>query len=376
MLEYQDPETGLVIVTNSMLKTMRRCPKQFQYKYIERLKPRIGSKPLERGKWLHALLEAYYNCKKWDAEEAAAGTQGADFDTPKPETWEEVHAQWSERFAELFDEEKEELGDLPRECKSIFKSYLWHYHYDEDWIVHETEWTIDVRMGSKFLYRGRVDMLVENDLGFWLVDHKSHKSLPNNLQRLLDSQSALYVWACNKMGIPIQGFIWNYLRTKAPGTPELIRDGAAITTRRIDTTYYQYATQLKRYQRQGIPIQEKHRAKLATLKNERYTSGMIQTSEFFRREIMEKDDAMLQRIANEAHTTAQRANSLPWLKLIEGEAVERVPDRSCGWMCSYTDLCATELFGGNADNIRRQRFKVGDPLDYYQDEKEKAEIRG
>jgi len=52
------------------------------------------------------------------------------------------------------------------------------------------------------------------------------------------------------------------------------------------------------------------------------------------------------------------------------ESVERVPDRSCTYMCDYRTLCEVELFTGDGTMIRNQQFRTGDPLDYYQDQKE------
>jgi hypothetical protein len=37
---YTDDKTGKLISTHSMLKTFRRCPKQAEFKYVHRLKPR------------------------------------------------------------------------------------------------------------------------------------------------------------------------------------------------------------------------------------------------------------------------------------------------------------------------------------------------
>src|SRR3546814_13150013 len=56
----------------------------------------------------------------------------------------------------------------------------------------------------------RLDMLVEDEYGLWVVDHKTHKTIPKTTDRLLDLQSPLYVWACHQAGIPVHGFIWNY----------------------------------------------------------------------------------------------------------------------------------------------------------------------
>ena len=55
------------------------------------------------------------------------------------------------------------------------------------------------------------------------------------------------------------------------------------------------------------------------------------------------------------------------------DAVERVPDRSCGFMCSYSQLCQMELYGGNTELIIRKNYKTGDPQDYYYDDDRKAE---
>lgn len=66
-------------------------------------------------------------------------------------------------------------------------------------------------------------------------------------------------------------------------------------------------------------------------------------------------------------------NSYRWDKV---NSIERVPDRSCSFMCSYTELCTMELFGGNADMIRRKNFKLADPMDYYHDERQGQENGG
>lgn len=75
---------------------------------------------------------------------------------------------------------------------------------------------------------------------------------------------------------------------------------------------------------------------------------------------------MVSRIVAIAMRTRDRMHEYGWDR---PDQVELVTDRSCEFMCSFNGLCETELFGGNADNIRRQQFRVGDPLDYYRDQK-------
>lgn len=336
---YVDPETGQGITTHSMMKTFRRCPKQFEYKYIQRLKAKVLGRPLRFGTWMHSLLEALY----------------------KGEDVEAVHKRYTREFAKLFDEEKLVLGDLPRDVWRTFKSYLWHYQNDP-WKVHEVEFTLEVELPDGALYRCRLDMLIENQFGLWIVDHKNHKSLPNLNFRILDAQSALYIWAALKNKIPVQGHIWNYLVSKPPSVPELLKSGARLSNKKIDTDYPTFAAAIKRH---GLNPND-YKEKLRYLKSLQYVPGEMQRSTHFRRDILEKSPALLKRVANEGFATHVRMNEYRWDKV---NMIERVPDRSCAYMCSYTDLCTAELFGGNAEILRRKMFKVADPMDYYYDER-------
>src|SRR3546814_13327782 len=101
-----------------MAKCFKRCPLQFKYKYLDELARRVLSKPLTRGKWFHSLLETYYR----PDDDPANGADGE-----YRETWEDVPRHMSHKFSTLFDEEKEELGDLPREMQYLMASYRWTY---------------------------------------------------------------------------------------------------------------------------------------------------------------------------------------------------------------------------------------------------------
>ena len=344
---YQD-EDETAISTHSMIKTFRRCPKQMEYKYIRRLKPKLVSLPLKRGSWLHEMLEAYY--------------KGED-------PW-EVHAHLSLKFSELFEEEREDYGDLPGDCRRIFESYLWHYQND-DWDVKDVEFTLETNFPDGALYRCKIDMLVEDEYGLWLVDHKTHKVLPDHDFRILDSQSGLYLWAALKNKIPVQGFIFNYLRTKAPTIPQPIKSGARISRwDQVDTDFPTARAALKKHgfmtKKKVIPYMPKLK-RLAALK---YEYGAPQNSPFFRRDVVEKSPEMIKKIAMEGYHTHQRMHD--YFPPPHEDAVERVPDRSCQYMCSYTALCSTELWGGNTTAILKQ-YKEGDPLDYYGDSESKEE---
>src|SRR3546814_9646866 len=106
----------------------------------------------------------------------------------------------SHKFSNLFDEEKEELGDLPREMQSLMESYLWHYRNDESWTVHEVEKTIEVPLPflSGVTLKLRLDMLVEDEYGLWVVDHKTHKRSEEHTSELQSLMRISYAVFCLK----------------------------------------------------------------------------------------------------------------------------------------------------------------------------------
>lgn len=357
---YHDDE-GNVITTHSMIKTMARCPKQAQYKYHERLKRRFVTarqKPLKRGTWFHSLLEEYYAGRDWKAK----------------------HRELSLQYAELFDEEKDALGDLPRECLRLMKSYLWHYGADKSdpyhgWDVKGTELTLECPWpDGEGIYRCRLDIMYEDEWGLWIGDHKTHKALPGHTQRLQDYASALYIWCARENGYPVQGFVWNYIKTKPPTVPQLAYEGTSrerLSVAKVETDYPTFYLAVKGYIENGSSItMADYAQQLRALKSQRWKRGEVQSSPFFRRDTLEKDDAMLARVVASAMRTRDRMHGYDFS---DAESVERTTDRSCEWMCDYTDVCTAELFYGDASVIRKQQFRTGDPLDYYQEQKDSSD---
>lgn len=352
----------LTVVSQSMAKQFKRCPLAAKYKYVDELSPRSVSKPLTRGKWFHTLLEEYYS----PADDPNADRVG----------WEEAHRRMTHKFSLLFDEEKEELGDLPREMEQLMESYLWHYDNDQSWTVHEVEKTIEVPLPylSGVNLRLRLDMLVEDEYGLWVVDHKTHKTIPKTTDRMLDIQSPLYVWACREVGIPVSGFIWNYVRTKAPSVPKMAYEGTPrerLSKAACETDYPTFVKAIKGYRiSHGLKVTREIKDWADRLKAQRYDYHSIQTSDFFLRMRFERDEAMIQRALREMHHTTKRLLEYDF----SDEWVERNQDRACNFMCSYRDLCLTELMGGNADLVRRKSYIKQDPWAYYEEGKPDAPV--
>lgn len=343
---YWDPKAnegqGAQISTHSMLKTFRTCPKQAEYKYVHRLKPKKLGTPLKRGTWWHSLLEA----------------------DGRGEDWREVHEQYSKQFALLFDEEKDYYGDMPTELKTMMLAYKWHYKND-DWEYIDNEFQLEATLPDGTVYRGKVDALIRNAFGLWLVDHKSHKTLPDSNFRLLDAQSALYLWAAQENGLEVNGFIWNYARWKTPTVPQLLKDGTRFSKSATDYDYPTYVRAIKAAKATSdkFIVTEDMRAEAARLKRQQYVWGQPQTSNFFRRDVLEKDQDMLERVVQGNYTTSLRMHSYDFSN---PDYVERNVSRGCTFQCSYTDICTAELMGANVKPLLKN-YTTGDPNDYYND---------
>lgn len=341
---YPHPDTGQPILTNSMLTAFRRCIKQSEFKYVHRLKPRLLGSPLKRGTWIHALLEEDANGKDWR----------------------KLHKKLTAQFDQLFDEEKEFYGDLPGDIEIVMESYFWHYKRDP-WKYLETELELTAELPNGVLLRIKFDALIENQWGLWLVDHKSHKTLPKLDYQMLDTQSPIYTYVAKKNGYDINGFIWNYVKWKAPTIPQMAYVGKPsqrMSKSAVETDYPTYKRALKQYKKEFGLDPAPYQPILDRLKSQRYYPGETQTSPFFRRAVMEKQDDLINRVLKEAMRTADRMNSYDWS---DPDAVERTVGRHCEFMCSYKDICTMQLLGGNLKPLIKQNYEVGDPMSYYHD---------
>lgn len=321
-----------ISVSWSELKSFQRCPKQWDYKYAQRLVPKKKSRPLFLGSWIHACLEAYY--------------RGQD--------WHEGHQIFLNEYNKLFEEEKLELDrkgrPLPKLVEQIMRSYLWYYRED-GWQVHaiEQEFEVDTPLPGVSL-KGIIDLIVRDADGLlWVVDHKTTTTIPDaHAFHGMDPQLMLYPWAAKRAwGLDIAGIYYNYVRSRAPTVPRINNDGS-LSRRKIVTDYPTLFTFLKR---NGYDPTE-FRDQLRPLRKE---------SPFLRRYRYPRESYVTKEILTDALATAKR---------IQGtERRIRVITRDCARMCSYHDLCRAELNGFDTKIMRHTNFTL-------KPEKEKEDLFG
>lgn len=311
---------GTLRLSNSKVGTYRRCPKKFEFKYEMGLRSKYKALPLERGSWLHALLEAYYN--------------GDD--------WRVVHKKYTQEFNKLFDEEKEDLGNLPVEVLRIFTSYLQRYaKQDSKLKVIDVELDEIITLPNGLRFQIIIDLIVEEpDGGLWIWDHKTvGRFMPEDFM-LLDAQLARYFWGAEHMGYtPLRGIMFNEINTTPPTLPKVLLNGELEKRANLACDVYTYYREIKRH---GAPL-DPHRAFLRKLK--------AQEGRWFRRTHLPKDPPLVNRLMDELNMSAreieraQRNNDFP-----------RTVLKECVWDCEFKTICQIDLMGGDISHEMKSKF--------------------
>ena len=310
-------------ISQSKLKTFRRCPKQYEYKYIEGLEPTRKSVPLALGNWIHSMLEAHY----------------------KGEDWLETYGELTHKFNGFLAEEKEHYGDLPGISARLMNGYMdfWEEE-DKNLEIISVEEDFEVDIGKGLLFKFKPDMIVKDKrdgvISCW--DHKSNKTLPDTEWRNTDIQSTLYLWALNQLGIKVDQFIFNYIRTKPPTVPRMTKAGR-MSKVKIETDY----PTLKSFiEENDLVIDDNLQTWLDNLKA---------NSNFYKRISIAKPQLLTNTMIEELYSTATMIN---FMDSDDDLAYYRVLNKACDWDCSFQDLCNADLMGSpQANQIRKQRYQ-------------------
>lgn len=320
----------MTTISFSKARSWRRCHKQYDYRYNQRLMKRKLPVPMFRGRIIGECLDAL-----------AEGT-----------SWSAVLDKYAKEYKRLFDEEKEEYGDLIGDVRSIVARYLQLYQDEKySYVVgphgKPYEHPVEVDMGDGITFVGYIDKIARDEKGRkWIMDHKSHKNLPDEDARFSDLQLSFYVGMAPQAGYgEMAGVIWDYIRTKPPAIPEQLKNGSLSKRQNIDTTYEVYLDTIKAHALDPKDYEDI----LATLKEK--------PNDFFRRvKLPSPNKAMIDNITKDLKHTAFEIREL-------GEVDQvRTMTRDCK-MCTYYLLCQTELRGMDAEFIRKTEYTVKEKVD-------------
>lgn len=307
------------------------------------LRPKAKALPLERGTWLHTLLEVYYsNDPTHEIYLGHGRSKGKAI--PVGTDWRKAHKVLTRKFNTLFDEEKEDLGNLPEECLRIFMSYLMRYGKEDStrWKVIDTELDEIITLPSGLRFQIIIDLIVEEpDGGLWIVDHKTvGRFMPVDFM-LLDAQLARYFWGAEHMGYkPLRGIMFNEVNTTAPTLPKLLQNEVELEKRaNLRCDVFTYLREVKRH---GLDL-DPHREFLRRLAS--------QQDLWFRRTRLPKDPPLINNLMAELEMTADAIR-----RAQEAQAFPRAVSKDCTWGCEFLHMCQIDLMGGDSTDIVKSRF--------------------
>lgn len=365
---------AVVNYNQSRVKMFRRCQKQYSFRYdYHRFYPGLAGKgremvpkvlklPLYRGTWMHALQETLHH--EWADATPFTITVGEGRQSVKGEvkTWKDTHALLTEAFNSLFDEEKEDLDDLPTDCARLFKDYLRFWEDDRD--RYEVayidgrpaiELMIEVSLAEFGLkdaqFKGKIDLIVEDHEyeGLWIWDAKWMKKIPPPDERMMSPQALLYVWGLREMyGLDVRGFVYNYGRTKAPAWPRVLQRPAGMlsTAHKMDTTYSTYLAAIKaNHGKHWKKYIDYYLPKLRELKG--------REAMWFSRDRIPTEPSRINRALREYISTVSNMQ----YREDEREYIPRSYFYNCKWGCDYHDICAAEFQGHEIEPLIRRSYQ-------------------
>jgi len=295
------------IYSHSALKLFQRCQLRWKYKYIDRLDSKDRPKHFERGSDLHALLEVYYG--------------GEDEGNTVWDSASDENLEVMLRYADKWRAE------------------------DYDWEVLSIEEEFHLEIGEHTLVF-IPDLIVKIGDDVWVVDHKTTANIPDEWDEynMTDFQHLLYIAGVRLLYPTTRGFLFNYIRTKAPTQPKLIKDGSRIAgVRAIDTDY----NTLKEFADKTRTLDNDTMEKLQILKHA--------PDRFFQRHyIIAPDSAVDQCIADVEQVLAEM-----YYKERHSGLTMTYPRHVIGGFagamacskCEFQPLCHAELLGINTEIV-------------------------
>lgn len=337
----------MLVVSQSRIKKWRRCKKAHDYRYNQRLEKRRKQVRLFKGELLHEMLSAQALLQLHPK---------APRDTP-----DDVLRKASKKHRILLKEERELYGDIIDDCRRIFEAYNRRYAEDRLTPISSEEY-VSTLLAPEIQFDGYIDNRVEDKEGRkWIRDYKTCASIPAEESRFADIQLVLYAWAWNRMNEKypdkqVSGVIWDYIRTKPPAIPELLKTGRLTKRKDIDTDHFTYLKTIKDH-----GLSPKNYRDILDMLKEKKSTG------FARVKYPLPPKSAMEQILEDFRASAVEIEVL-------GKTLKtRTMAYDCG-SCEYFELCQAELRGLDTNYIRKASYEIRE--DHPNEEDHEANVQG
>jgi len=326
----------LFFVSQSKVKTYRKCHRSYHYKYIQGLRKRIKGKALFMGSVVHESIELWLKGKSWKKPLKDAGKE----------------------IDKMFDEEAIDFQDMVPTSTGMIQGYVDHYEND-GLTATEVELHVKVPLVDNIIFEGKIDSLQDEDgtKRTWQVEHKTCAFIPDEKNRMSDIQTILYHWALPHVGIPSPtGVIWDYLRKKIPTVPEILAKGGLSKNKKIDTTRAVYEKAI----RDNDLDMEDYEEFLPLLDG--------REDNFHRRIKMPISQSAVDSVVEDFKSTAIQ------MKEIGHIVKDRNMTRDCSW-CDFYKICQSELRGGDTDQLIKREYTTKEQRDEKESKAKKRKVK-
>lgn len=315
------PKSGVFRVSHSKIKQWLKCKYSYHLKYVEKLKARKKSRPLQFGGMVHDMLEAYING-----------------DDPF-EKLEEI----AKKQGKLFRAEIDEYGDIVADVRVIMTEYFKHWGEKSVVFVRKNkkaaEHKFEVELMDGVVLVGKIDAIGKAKGLRWMVEHKTFTQMPNDDHRWKNVQSGVYLRVNDMLGWEqLDGTLWDYIHSKSPSMPQILKSGE-ISRKAINTLPTRIEEMIEDH---GLD-----RAKFA---------GMLKLAKenrnhYFQRIFNPKKKKVLDALWGDLISTVEE------MVEFHGKSKTRTIDRHCDW-CDYEPICRAALQGQDVDYVKEKQFYV------------------
>ena len=316
-----------ITVSVSKIQCYRNCHQAFYYRYVLKLRKRIKGDALLRGSVIHESLENYYDGK----------------------SWKKVVKKFEKEFNEKYLlAEREYYGDLPGMVYTLMENYIdcWEEEDEKlDWLKTEQEFTVELPKPKDIkipmLLTGFIDAQIEDNRGYLIGEHKTHKRFPDGDVRMFNTQSSLYAWVCNEhLGFKADRILWNYIRADVPSVPRVLKDGRTISRAKIDST--------------PLVVRKWLEANNYDVKKYQDLISAQSYDNWFRRNVVRVDRGIVNSVLED---TVNTTSQMIYLPLIKDKNIDKF---KCQY-CDYKNICQLQLTNPKADLdfLIKSEYEVG-----------------
>lgn len=318
---------------------------------MEGLRPKQEfAPPLQLGRIIHRYLEHFYSPLKHKRPPSPAIRHHNALQL--------IEREFTETFRQLAvaaqvageEETGKQMLDLAPKAERICQRYFEVRGSQETHRVLLCEQYLTLPVTGDDVAPVVVDLLTQDDQGnVWLWEHKTTGNVPPSTRRLRDLQTLLgAVIVEENLKIKITGIIWNYLRTKEPIVPELLKAGALTKRQDLDTTWPVYSAQIKAHRLDAEDYREVEERLMG--KEEEVFFPRIELP------LVQSEQVILRDFIFTLHDI-RTATSNP----------EFIPVRNISQPCDYciyAKVCEAALLGGDEEELKMRLFKKGPPDGY------------